>query len=191
MNQETPDQAGRPDAILNAAFGVFAAYGYRRTTMEDIAQAAGLSRTALYMHFRSKDDILRSLTLRHFEECLLAMELALNAPGQSVEAALYAGFVAKDGKVMDIVLSTPHGAELLDAGMSLTADLVRSAQERVAALLCRWLEGRGLPEGLAPAQSLAQTIVAALLGLKSNAKTLDDLRAGQRQLARLIAQAMR
>ena len=72
----------RPDAILDAAFGAFAAYGYRRTTMEDIAHAAGLSRTALYLHFRSKEDLFRSLTLRHFDGCLSAMEQALSAPGK-------------------------------------------------------------------------------------------------------------
>ena len=180
----------RPDAILDAAFGAFAAYGYRRTTMEDIARAAGLSRTALYLHFRSKEDLFRSLTLRHFDGCLSAMEQALSAPGQSAAEALFSGFVAKDGRFMEVVLSTPHGAELLDTGLMLTADLVHSANARIATILCRWLEARGLPPDLAPAQSLAETVVAALMGLKSNAKTLEDLRAGQAQLARLVAKAL-
>ena len=180
----------RQDAILDAAFGVFAAYGYRRTTIEDIARAAGLSRTAIYLHFRSKEDILRNLTLRYFDECLAALAVALNAPGQDAETALYNGFVAKDGKYMEVVLSTPHGAELLDAGLAISAELVRSAGERTAQTLCHWLEARGLPDALAPAKSLAETIVAALMGLKSNSKTLAELRSGEAQLARLVARAL-
>ena len=180
----------RQDAILDAAFGAFAAYGHRRTTMQDIARAAGLSRTALYRHFRSKDDIFRTLTERYFEQALLDMEAALTLPGRSTEDALYASFVAKDGAMMDVVLSTPHGAELLDAGFSASPDLVRTAAARSAAVLCRWLEARGLPPGLGPAQRLADTIVAALIGLKSSARSIGDLRAGEAQLARLVAWAL-
>lgn len=180
----------RRNAILDAAFGAFAAYGYRRTTMEDIAKAASLSRTALYLHFRSKEDIFQSLTHRYFEQALLDMETALMRPGQTAEAALFAGFVAKDGKLMDIVLSTPHGAELMDAGVSASGDLIKTAGTRAAAVLCRWLETRGLPPSLAPAQSLAETIVAAHVGLKSAARSLEDLRAGEAQLARLVARAL-
>lgn len=180
----------RQNAILDAAFGAIAAYGYRRTSMEDIARLAGLSRTSLYLHFRSKEDVFRTLTARYFAQALLDMEAALNAPGQSVEDALFACFVAKDGKLMDVVLTTPHGAELMDAGVSASPDLVKTAGAKTAAVLCRWLDARGLPPSLAPAQTLAETIVAALMGLKSTATSIETLRAGEAQLARLVARAL-
>lgn len=190
-DSDTGRQEGaRQDAILDAAFGAFAAYGYRRTTMEDIARAAGLSRTALYLHFRSKEDIFRSLTERHFDQAFQDMETALTRPGQSAEDALFACFVAKDGKLMETILSTPHGAELLDAGFSASPDLVRTAVARFAEVLRRWLDARGLPPGLGPAQDLAETVVAALMGLKSSARSIEDLRRGQAQLARLVARAL-
>ena len=62
-SQPLPD---RQDAILDAAFHAFATYGYRRTAMDDIARGAGMSRTALYLHYRNKEDIFRSLALRYF-----------------------------------------------------------------------------------------------------------------------------
>ena len=186
----TQAEIDRQAMILDAAFGAFAAYGYRRTSMADIARAAGLSRTALYLHFRSKEDIFRSLTERYFEVAMRDMEAALMAPGQTAEAALYTAFVAKDGVLMEAVLATPHGAELLDAGMSAAPELVQRASATTAALLSRWLQSRGLPPDLEPAQSLAETIVAALLGLKSSVRTLEDLRAGEAQLARLVARAL-
>lgn len=118
----------RQDAILDAAFGAFATYGYRRTSMDDIARGAGLSRTALYLHYRNKEDIFRSLAVRYFDEALRDMTAALNVPGQTLQQALLAAFVAKDGKFMEAVLSTPHGEELMDAGFSVTGDLRRQVR---------------------------------------------------------------
>jgi len=180
----------RQDAILDAAFGVFASYGYRRTTMEDIAQAAALSRSALYLHFRNKEDIFRSLTQRHFSTSIEEMDAALNRPGQTMEAALYAAFLAKDGPLMEIVLTTPHGAELLDAGCSASPDLVRMAATQAADILARWLERRDLAPDLGPARALAEMIVSALMGFKSTARTIEDLRAAQRQLACVMGRAL-
>ena len=77
----------RQDAILDAAFGAFATYGYRRTSMDDIARGAGLSRTALYLHYRNKEDIFRSLAARYFDEALRDMTAALHLPGQTLEQA--------------------------------------------------------------------------------------------------------
>lgn len=180
----------RQDAILDAAFGVFASYGYRRTTMEDIGQAAGLSRSALYLHFRNKEDIFRSLTQRHFATSIAEMDAALNRPGQTVEAALYAAFLAKDGPLMEVVLSTPHGAELLDAGFSASPDLVRMAATQAADILARWFERRDMAPDLGPARALAEMIVSALMGFKSTARTIEDLRAAQRQLACVVGRAL-
>lgn len=45
----------RAAAILDAATGVFLRYGYRKTSMDDLARAAGLSRQGLYLHFRTKE----------------------------------------------------------------------------------------------------------------------------------------
>ena len=106
---QPPPLSDREDAILDAAFHAFAGYGYRRVTMEDIAAGAGLSRTALYQHFRNKEDIFRSLSERYFGLCLAEMERALLADG-AAEDVLRAAFIAKDGKFMDVVLGTPHGA---------------------------------------------------------------------------------
>jgi AcrR family transcriptional regulator len=180
----------RQDAILDAAFGVFASYGYRRTTMEDIAQAAGLSRSALYLRFRNKEDIFRSLTHRHFDTAMAEMEKALNRPGQTVESALYAAFLAKDGPLMEIVLTTPHGAELMDAGFSASPDLVKMASARAVDVLVRWLERQDIAPDLGPARALAEMIVSALTGFKSTARTVEDLRAAQHRLACVLGRAL-
>ena len=45
------------EAILNTAFTTFKDYGYRKTSMLDIATALGISRASLYSYFENKDDI--------------------------------------------------------------------------------------------------------------------------------------
>lgn len=45
------------DSILDAADRRFCHYGYRKTTVEEIAQEAGLSRGTVYLHFSSKDEL--------------------------------------------------------------------------------------------------------------------------------------
>lgn len=180
----------RLEPILDAAFRAFATYGYRRTSMDDIAKGAGMSRSALYLHFRNKEDIFRSLALRYFDEALRDMAAALNQPGQGLEAALMAAFVAKDGKFMEAVLTTPHGEELMDAGFSVTGDLAAAGEARMVEVLGDWLARRGVPAGLGTGADVAQAVIAAVKGLKLSARSLPEYRAGQARLAALFARAL-
>ncbi|TIN71546.1 MAG: helix-turn-helix transcriptional regulator, partial [Mesorhizobium sp.] len=49
--------------ILDGAMKVFLAYGFSRTTMDDIARAADMSRPALYLLFKNKTDIFRAIAM--------------------------------------------------------------------------------------------------------------------------------
>ncbi len=50
--------AERRRVILDAALGCFLQFGYAKTSLEDIAQRAGLSRPLLYQKYANKDAIL-------------------------------------------------------------------------------------------------------------------------------------
>ena len=56
-----PDKRGTRRAILAVAQELFAAQGYAGTSVADIANRLGMSKAALYYHFRSKTEILRAL----------------------------------------------------------------------------------------------------------------------------------
>lgn len=51
----------RRGQLLTAAHRLFADKGYRETSTEEIARKAGLTKGALYFHFKSKEDILFAL----------------------------------------------------------------------------------------------------------------------------------
>lgn len=189
MSQPNP-LSEREVSILNAAFEAFATYGYRRTAMDDIARGAGLSRTALYQYYRNKEEIFRSLSQAYFNQAVTDMQAALRRPGQSLDQALLACFTAKDGKFMEVVLTTPHGAEMLDAGFAVSSDLAAQGEVRMVAVLADWLAGQRLPAGLGPAKDLADLIMAALHGLRSSVTSMAELRAGEARLALMIARAL-
>jgi AcrR family transcriptional regulator len=46
-----------PDRILDATERLLARYGYRKMTMDDIAQEAGIGKRTIYVHFPSKEEV--------------------------------------------------------------------------------------------------------------------------------------
>ena len=58
----------RREAILAAAEEVFARSGYHGASLDDIAQAAGISKALIYEHFASKRELHASLVIAHVEE---------------------------------------------------------------------------------------------------------------------------
>lgn len=54
----------RIDQIADAALRRFARYGYKRSSMDDIAKEAGLAKATLYLHFKGKDDVFRAMLAR-------------------------------------------------------------------------------------------------------------------------------
>lgn len=78
------EKQARYDAILDAAELVFSEKGYERTSMDDIARTASLSRALLYVYFKDKAAIQRGIMLRagqslaaHFEEARNSAETGL------------------------------------------------------------------------------------------------------------------
>ena len=66
------------DRILDAAMTVFRRHGFRRSSIEQAAEAAGLTRQALYHHFKSKEALFRALIERLYENALDAEIAAAN-----------------------------------------------------------------------------------------------------------------
>lgn len=59
MNSQAvfPKNAKRKNIILEAALKCFLQFGYAKTSMDDIAKEAGLSRPLIYLKFKNKEDL--------------------------------------------------------------------------------------------------------------------------------------
>ncbi len=62
-SSRAPGSAQR-EAILVAATAAFLRYGFKKTSMDDVARAAGVSRQGLYLYFDTKDLLFRE-ALQH------------------------------------------------------------------------------------------------------------------------------
>lgn len=80
------------ERILEAAARLFTTKGYEATSVQEIAEALGLSKAALYHHFRSKEEILYEISLLALEGLVQAGEEALKEarPERALEVFMLA-----------------------------------------------------------------------------------------------------
>lgn len=63
------------EAIFNAAINAFSEAGFEQTSMDTIAELAGVSKRTVYNHFESKDILFEELVQRLKERCLSASRI--------------------------------------------------------------------------------------------------------------------
>lgn len=135
------------DGILAAAKQLFGRYGYRRTSIDDIAQEARVAKGTVYLYFKSKEEIFRALCQQLLDTVLSAAEEASRAPG-SVEQRLRRILAAKFDYLFELVHRSIHARELIDAKNQLSADLFSQADRRylrrLSAVLAEAAERREL-----------------------------------------------
>ncbi len=74
--------------LLDSAVNAFAERGYHATTTRDIASAAGMSPAAVYVHYRTKQDLLAQISLAGHEQTLaLIQEAVASAPAPADQLA--------------------------------------------------------------------------------------------------------
>ena len=73
MSKEYNSQA-TIETILSVSAKLFLEKGFDKTSMMDIAKTAGISKGAIYHHFQSKDEIIKSVTERQSQAVKDAME---------------------------------------------------------------------------------------------------------------------
>ncbi|MCK8786728.1 TetR family transcriptional regulator [Roseomonas sp. NAR14] len=82
MARQTKEKAAQTrEAILDAAEQIFLERGVTRASLEDIARAAGVTRGAVYWHFRGKLDLFLAIKQR----LLLPQEELLSRLGQQAD----------------------------------------------------------------------------------------------------------
>jgi len=122
------------DRILDAAYACFTRHGIRRTTMDDIAAAAGMSRPAVYQYVKNKNDVFLRLASRLFGAALAQAEQAAQAE-QRLAARLQQVLGAKLELTLRLVRESPHAAELLDESTRLSGPAVEEFTDQIRQLL--------------------------------------------------------
>src|SRR5262245_16834718 len=85
IKSEERKDSGTRARILTAAAQRFAAFGYRRTGMAEIARRAGVATGTLYRYFDSKEDVFRAVVGEQLARWLDTARTVLSAPGTALE----------------------------------------------------------------------------------------------------------
>jgi AcrR family transcriptional regulator len=68
MAVQPAERSASAQRVLDAALELFAEHGFEGTSLQQIADRLGVTKAAVYYHFRSKDDLLSALVEPAFDE---------------------------------------------------------------------------------------------------------------------------
>lgn len=183
----TPED--RIEHIRRAAIPVFAAKGFRGTSMADLAEAAGMSRPALYQYVDNRADVFRAAMAAILDDAADAALDALGGPAGTVAdlAERLDGYLQRSsGDLYESLATLPHGAEIIDAKHETAADVASAAVARRRRGLERFLRrerrlrGRRLTE-------VADLVDLSPIGLRADEPDPAVLRRRLTTLARSVA----
>jgi AcrR family transcriptional regulator len=64
--------------ILKIARDIFSKYGYKKTTLDDIANAVRKGKSSLYYYFKSKEDLFHAVIMKEVEILGYELEIVIN-----------------------------------------------------------------------------------------------------------------
>ncbi|MEL3948167.1 MULTISPECIES: TetR/AcrR family transcriptional regulator [Streptomyces] len=88
LGEEQPWAEVSPDAarrLLIAAVDAFAERGYHATTTRDIAGRAGMSPAALYIHYKTKEELLHRISRLGHDKALAILRAAADGEGTAAD----------------------------------------------------------------------------------------------------------
>ena len=161
MAQRKDKSQAMREKILNTATQLFIQKGSEKTSMQDIAQTAGISKGAIYHHFKSKDEIvlavLRSRQELMEEEMKQWLKATENLTGrEQLQAILKSNLESQTARAIDGIVDEYEQ----DAGFILT--MMRD-NLRIGAPLVSDIIKKGMADGSIQTQYPDQTAEVFLL----------------------------
>ena len=160
-----PSSRGRSagaQRVLDAALELFTAHGFEGTSLQDIADRLGVTKAAVYYHFRTKDELLLALVQPSFDDLL-----ALVAEAEARPAGARGGRTVDVGNYVEVLLRNRRVVAYLtrDATAMTRAAVLEqatAARERTEAMLVgQHADALGAVWGGALMQELAGAVRAA------------------------------
>lgn len=180
MGRETIDREARTDLLLAAAETIFMRFGYARTTMGLLAEAAGMSRPAVYLLFPGKDEIFSALVLGLNRRQIERLGERI-APIEALHDKLLTACLAWNESVFDVHAAHPESRDMDDLGFPA----VRALYDDLSRFFASVLEAGGRSES--DARLNGRTLALAARGCRIAASGREDMTAMIRSLVAAIA----
>ncbi|WP_437011946.1 TetR/AcrR family transcriptional regulator [Streptomyces sp. enrichment culture] len=165
----TGSDVERRTVVLESAMATFARFGYRKTSMEEVARAAHISRPGLYFLFASKQTLFRAAVTQTLDRDLTAVEQALADRDRPLPERLVAAFDQWAGRY----IGGPLGQDVttvVEDNPDILGDIVSTAPRRFEQLIT---EAIAAEAGREAARPVAQTLISASIGLKHQVRSRD------------------
>ncbi|SFD79893.1 DNA-binding transcriptional regulator, AcrR family [Paenibacillus catalpae] len=164
--------------ILSVTLDVFFKYGYKRVSMNEIAEAAGISRASLYLYFKNKEEVFNA-TILHYGDILIK-EIVGGLPSRKTpeDKILYA-FEVWSINNFDQSLNSPEVKDMTDSSFSFAQEALDASYNKLEVVLISILESQTKSDGKLNSLStekLAHLLTSALRGFKIVAKNSSELR---------------
>jgi AcrR family transcriptional regulator len=191
---------GKREAIFEAALDLFGRYGYRRTSIDDIARKAGVAKGTVYLYVENKEALFRTLSQTMLDGVLASARAAASARTTPVAKRLTAILDAKFGFFHDLLHRSPHASELVDSTNRLCADVFAKGDAAYVAILTKAVADAARRGELAPrrhglsAEDVARLLVAGAHGIDADsARTLSNAEHASRldALVRVVVDGLR
>jgi AcrR family transcriptional regulator len=154
------------EALLEAALQVFAARGYRDSSVDDIAERAGYSKGAVYWHFSSKDDLFFALLEeridRPWRETIDLLGSAAPERDMAPEASRRFGEILRGQRELLLINNEYWSQAVRDP--KLGARYARR-QEKLRTALAKAIAARLEQLGAPPAGDAAEELATAFMSL--------------------------
>jgi AcrR family transcriptional regulator len=150
--------------ILDAAHECAVRHGVRKTTMEDIAAVAGMSRPAVYQYVRNKEDAFRRLAARIFDAALARARDAAGDAGTLTQRldrilAVKLEVVQQGGR---------HVTELIGIAAEQYRSFIGEMTDMLTATIIEAAGEAGLALGDGHAREVAELALALTRGLEAD-----------------------
>lgn len=160
---------GRRELVLAAALDTFARYGYRKTSMEDVARAAAISRPGLYLLFGSKQELFSAAVTQALDQSLAAVSEVLADTTRPLRDRLLDAFDHWSGRYIGAMSREVNS--MAGEYADMLGPAVAERPLRFAALLRAALAESPDTAGAARSAAVAQTLISASIGIKHEVAT--------------------
>jgi len=174
--------------VLTAARKTFLRYGFKRVTMNEIAEASGISRPALYLVFNSKEELFKAVYEHWVKENLADIESKI-APLKTADEKLRAAFELWAVRPFEMMLTSSEVAELLECTFGFAQDSVKQGYRSFEKLLVPILKSHTMFQTSkikVSAEKTAHVLSSSVRGFKSTAKDPAALRSLIKDLLILV-----
>ena len=185
----------KTDHILDAALPVFVRFGFRKTSMADIARAARISRASLYLTFNSKEELFRAGSQRAHTRTLDDVAAVMAGQGSTIDRIEMA--IAVFQRELIAPFGESHEAqELFATNTVLASDITIEARVKLLGMLTQALVSASESNeiDLKPLQALpsqlANLILAGTEGIKHSGKVGPHLEEETKLFMRLLRVAV-